>query len=225
MAHDGDGRGGADPKVTPARERTIARMKLLVGATTIFGPSCASKDPQPKPPAPPLFTGDPVDASSSSGPPGGLGVDEPGGTTTSSTGAGPLIDPGYMVVDMMPEPSRCSVEGAGIIRASATVNKRADGKLEVVMRVPPPPGNMRIQPIGDIGSEGGGASDGKPDVVPDGRDLLVRSVITREDQPSLRIFMPLSCGNERGMLVAYMHWESAPLRAGDILPVELQPLR
>jgi hypothetical protein len=218
MAHDGDGKGGSESKTTAARERTIARMKLLFGATAVLGPGCASKDPV-KPQAPPLFTSDPVDGTTS-GAPGGLGVSEPG-----TTGSGPGLDPGYMVVDMMPEPSRCSVEGAGIIQATATVNKRVDGKLEVVVKIPPPPGNMRIQPMGDINAEGGGASDGKPDVVPDGRGIIVRSVITRTDSPSLRIFMPLVCGSERGMLVAYMHWENAPLRPGDVLPVEIQPLR
>ncbi len=193
-------------------------MKLLVGSAAALGPGCSGGERSRQ--QAPLFTADSSNDSSSSEtapfPPLSSDTAAPSSDVTP-----PIPTSGYLVVDMLPEPTRCATTGAAIVKTTASAVTRPGGKLGVVLKIEAPPAPMSFQADG---VRGDGAIGERPEVVPNGRGLIVKGAITGEEA-GLRVYIPLVCGTDRGMVAIYVHWEAGKLVSGATLPVEISALR
>lgn len=134
------------------RERALLRAKLLAGAAAALHSACAADKPSEPP---------------TNGPAGSSGGNEPD-TADGGSSSQYNASSGYLVVDMLPTPSRCAIDlstqltSTAVFRPSQkgndvvfTLRAKNGGKLPLPANLGPPPMPQMVQV-----ASGGASSDG-----------------------------------------------------------------
>ncbi len=129
----------------------------------------------------------------------------------------PVPTSGYLVVDMLPEPTRYATAGAAVVKTTATVaagTGASSRSFSKSRHLPRPCRSTKTCVSTTRKAEGHRQRSG-----PRRHDPRCRH------RTELRLYVALVCGSEGGMVALYVHWEAGKPTAGATLPVEISLLR
>jgi hypothetical protein len=117
--------------------------------------------------------------------------------------------------------SRCSEQAAPRIVGSASFSRRAEGKTDLTLLLPPPSEPVTYDAISKPRTFG--ATKGEPTLKRDGKALELQTEVTFSQKPYVTFVVPIHCGDEAGQLSAAVSWEAEGTESGRPLTVEITP--